>query len=68
MSVLSMIIVAALVAAVVFLLIFIKGGGDFGMLIPFTLGVLGFIIVLIFVVFIAGWFDNVTMGVLSRGI
>lgn len=67
-SVLSMIIVAALVAAVVLLLIFIKGGGDFGMLIPFTLGVLGFILVLIFVVFIAGWFDNVTMGVLSRGI
>lgn len=66
-SVLSLVIVAALVGAVAPLLLFIRGGGEIGILIPFAAGLLGLIIVFMFVATIAGTFDGVTMGLLSGG-
>lgn len=67
-SILSLIIVAALVGAVVLLLLFIRGGGDVGILIPFAAGLLGLIIVFMIVATIAGSFDEITMGLLSGGV
>lgn len=67
-AVLSLIIVAALIGAVILLIVFIRGGADLSILIPFALGTLGLVIVLTIVVFVAGYFDNMTMGLLSGGI
>ena len=64
-SVLSMIIVAALVVTVVLLILVIRGVVELPVIIPFAAGMLGLVIVLIFVTFMAGTFDNLTMGVLG---
>ncbi len=66
-SVLSLIVVAAIIAAVALLLTYLRLGGDFGLLVPFTIGIMILIVVLMVVVNVAGVFDNVTMGLFSRG-
>lgn len=67
-SVLSLIVVAALVAAVALLLLYLRFGGDIGLLVPFSVGVMILIVVLMVIVNIAGTMDNITMGLFSGGI
>lgn len=65
MSVLSLIIVAALIVTVVLLFLVLRGGVGLPIIIPFAAGMLGLVIVFTFIAFMAGTVDNLTMGILG---
>lgn len=65
MSILSLVIVAVLIAVIGILLAFLRFGGDIGILVPLSVGALILIIVLILVVGVGGLFSEATMHAFS---
>lgn len=64
-SILSLIIVAALIAVVAIIIVFIRVGGDLNILIPLSAGMLVLIVVLMMVVSVGGLFSEATMHAFS---